>query len=136
MAIRLRSSSREQATEERIDEELSYLVTHITNEISWHMRENELTRADLASRLGVSPGRVSQILSGSENLTLRTIASLTTALDARLELALQPLESGAEDEAADGTDDFLDADEPVSESSRPRERSDRLWETSRVRGRR
>jgi transcriptional regulator with XRE-family HTH domain len=136
MAIRLRSSSRERATEERIDEELSYLVTHVTNEISWHMREHELTRADLASRMGVSPGRVSQILSGSENLTLRTIASLTTALDARLDMALQPLEPGAADDAADGTDDFVDADDLVSETSRPPERSRRLWEASRVRARR
>ncbi|MGH3201158.1 MAG: helix-turn-helix domain-containing protein [Streptosporangiaceae bacterium] len=35
------------------------------------MRERGLTRADLAARMGVSPGRVSQILGGGENLTLR-----------------------------------------------------------------
>jgi transcriptional regulator with XRE-family HTH domain len=131
MAIRLRSSSRRQATEDRIDEELSYLVTHITNEISWHMHEHELTRADLASRMGVSPGRVSQILSGSENLTLRTIASLTTALDARIEMTLEPLEpvSGDNNTVEDAVVDDADF---ASEASRRPEPSDSLWESSRT----
>jgi transcriptional regulator with XRE-family HTH domain len=90
MARRLGDSSHQQATEERIDDELSRLITQLTNEITWQLTERGLTRADLASRLGVSPGRVSQILSGGENLTLRTLASLATALDARFELELTP----------------------------------------------
>jgi transcriptional regulator with XRE-family HTH domain len=90
MARRLSDSSHQQATEERIDDELSRLITQLTNEITWELTERGLTRADLAGRLGVSPGRVSQILSGGENLTLRTLASLATALDARFELELTP----------------------------------------------
>ena len=46
-------------------------------------------RADLAGRMGVSPGRISQILSGSENLTLRTLAALAVALDGQFELELK-----------------------------------------------
>ncbi len=38
--------------------------------------------------MGVSPGRVSQILGGGENLTLRTLAALSTALDARFDIEL------------------------------------------------
>jgi transcriptional regulator with XRE-family HTH domain len=49
--------------------------------------------------MGVSPGRVSQVLSGGENLTLRTLASLATALDARFELDLRPQAAGAAGEA-------------------------------------
>jgi len=90
MARRLDDSSRQQATEERIDDELSRLITQLTNEITWQLSERGLTRADLATRLGVSPGRVSQILSGGENLTLRTLASLAAALDSRFELELTP----------------------------------------------
>jgi len=82
------------ATEARVDEELSLLVTQLMNEINWHMRERGLTRADLASRMGVSPGRISQVLSGGENLTLRTLASIATALDARFEMDLRPRETG------------------------------------------
>jgi len=82
------------AIEARVDEELSLLVTQLMNEINWHMRERGLTRADLASRMGVSPGRISQVLSGGENLTLRTLASIATALDARFEMDLRPRETG------------------------------------------
>src|SRR6202161_2757207 len=83
-----------QATETQIDEEMLALVTRLTNEINWHMRELGLTRADLAARMGVSPGRVSQILGGGENLTLRTLAALSTALDARFDLELSALKVG------------------------------------------
>ncbi len=82
------------ATETQIDDEMLAIITQVTNEISWHMRERGLTRADLAARMGVSPGRVSQILGGGENLTLRTLAALSTALDARFDLELSPLKAG------------------------------------------
>ena len=81
------------ATEGQIEDELLALVTQLTNEINWYMRERGLTRADLAARMGVSPGRVSQILSGGENLTLRTLAALSTALDSRFNVELSALKS-------------------------------------------
>ena len=82
------------ATEGQIEDALLALVTQLTNEITWYMRERGLTRADLATRMGVSPGRVSQILSGGENLTLRTLAALSTALDARFDVELSALTGG------------------------------------------
>ena len=82
------------ATESQIEDELLALVTQLTNEITWYMRERGLTRADLAARMGVSPGRVSQILGGGENLTLRTLAALSTALDARFDIELSALKGG------------------------------------------
>jgi len=57
------------------------------------MRECGLSRAELASRMGVSPGRISQILGGGENLTLRTLAALATALDARFDFELSSLKT-------------------------------------------
>jgi transcriptional regulator with XRE-family HTH domain len=97
MGLRLGGTSGQEAIEARVDEELSLLVTQLMNEINWHMRERGLTRADLASRMGVSPGRISQVLSGGENLTLRTIASLATALDVRFEMDLRQRETGSAD---------------------------------------
>ena len=94
MGLRLGVTSGQEAIEARVDKELSLLVTQLMNEINWHMRERGLSRADLASRMGVSPGRISQVLSGGENLTLRTLASLATALDARFEMELRPQEAG------------------------------------------
>jgi DNA-binding phage protein len=42
--------------------------------------------------MGVSPGRVSQILSGDENLTLRTLSSVVTALGAEFEVNLHAVD--------------------------------------------
>ena len=79
------------AIEAKVDEEMHGLVTQLTNEITFHMRERGISRADLAARMGVSPGRVSQILGGGENLTLRTLAALAVALDARFDFELNSL---------------------------------------------
>ena len=65
------------------------------------MRARKLTRVDLAGRMGVSPGRVSQILSGGENLTLRTLAGVASALDARFDFELKPRQAAAAPEPSD-----------------------------------
>ena len=88
MGLSLRALSAQKDIEAQVDEELSRLVTQLTNEITVHLREHGLTRAELAGRMGVSPGRISQVLSGGENLTLRTLAALSTALDARFDVQL------------------------------------------------
>jgi transcriptional regulator with XRE-family HTH domain len=96
MSLRLGMPSGRKAIEERVDGELFDLVTRLTNEIDWYMRERKLTRVDLAHRMGVSPGRISQILSGGENLTLRTLAGVAAALDARYDIELKPSPAVAE----------------------------------------
>jgi hypothetical protein len=68
------------------------LARVVTDELSWFMREHKVTRADLAQAMGVSPGRVSQILSGDENLTLRTLSAAVDALGAELEVVLHPVD--------------------------------------------
>jgi transcriptional regulator with XRE-family HTH domain len=103
------ASPAQQASEARIDEEMYRLITQLTNEVNWHMRERGLTRADLAARMGVSPGRVSQILSGGENLTLRTLAALATALDARFDVELSTPKAEGTDTGRD-TADAVDAE--------------------------
>jgi len=82
------------AVETQIDDEMIVFVTKVINEINWYMRQRGLTRAELAERLGVSPGRVSQILSGGENLTSRTLVALSTALDAHFNIELVPTKDG------------------------------------------
>jgi transcriptional regulator with XRE-family HTH domain len=114
MGLRLGVTSGREAIEARVDEELSLLITQLMNEINWHMRERGLTRADLASRMGVSPGRISQVLSGGENLTLRTLASLAAALDARFETELRPQETG------NGTTDATPQPAAAVAAERPR----------------
>jgi transcriptional regulator with XRE-family HTH domain len=75
------------------------LTSGFVDEVTWFMREHKISRADLAHSMGVSPGRVSQILSGEENLTLRTLSSVVNAIGARVELTLRPVEE---------PDEFLD----------------------------
>lgn len=50
------------------------------------MEKHGLRQQDLASRLDVTPGRISQMLSGGENMTLRTLARIGRALDARFDV--------------------------------------------------
>ena len=91
MVFRTGASPDHRAVETQIDDEMTAFITKVINEVTWYMRQRGLTRAELAERLGVSPGRVSQILSGGENLTLRTLAALSTALDARFSIELRPV---------------------------------------------
>lgn len=94
MVFRTGASPDHRAVETQIDDEMIAFVTQVINEINWHMRERGLTRAELAERMGVSPGRVSQILGGGENLTSRTLVALSTALDARFNIELSPVKGG------------------------------------------
>jgi DNA-binding Xre family transcriptional regulator len=73
----------------------SDLARSIVDELSWYMSQHKVSRADLAQSMGVSPGRVSQILSGDENLTLRTLSSVCAALGADFGLTLRPASDGA-----------------------------------------
>jgi transcriptional regulator with XRE-family HTH domain len=77
-------------------DESGELCRLVVDEVTWFMRENKVSRADLAHTMGVSPGRVSQILSGEENLTLRTLSAVVDALGARLEVTLRPLDEQEE----------------------------------------
>ncbi len=68
------------------------LFRHIVDEVTWYMRQHKVSRADLAQSMNVSPGRISQILSGEENLTLRTLGGVVTALGAEVEFTLRPMD--------------------------------------------
>jgi len=71
------------------------LVRAFVDEVTWFMSENKISRADLAQLMGVSPGRVSQILSADENLTLRTLSAVATALGVEIEMALRAIDGEA-----------------------------------------
>ena len=71
------------------------LVRAFVDEVTWFMTENKISRAELAQLMGVSPGRVSQILSGDENLTLRTLSSVAAALGTEIEVALRAIDGEA-----------------------------------------
>ncbi len=57
------------------------LILQVTEHICGVMKQEKMSRQQLAEKLGVSRGRVSQMLDGNCNLTLRSIADIYTALD-------------------------------------------------------
>ena len=89
------------------------LVRVFVDEVTWFMSENKISRADLAQSMGVCPGRVSQILSGDENLTLRTLSSVVAALG--LPAAWKPLRHPSE-LAAGGTSSASRSRQPNTSS--------------------
>jgi transcriptional regulator with XRE-family HTH domain len=74
------------------DEQWGDVPRQVTNEVVWYMRQHRITRVQLAKTMGITPGRVSQILSGDENLTLRTLGAVVTALGARIDVQVSPID--------------------------------------------
>lgn len=60
------------------------LILEVTEAISMVMQEEDITKAQLAIRMGRTKGFITQILSGSRNLTLRTLAAVADALEYRV----------------------------------------------------
>jgi transcriptional regulator with XRE-family HTH domain len=74
------------------------------------MREQGITQAELASRLGTSAAYVSKVLNGSPNMTLKSLVTVAHALGLRWRRpALRPLDS----------DEFADDPPAVPATTRP-----------------
>jgi len=61
--------------------ERDHLSNQVVDGVGNFMRSRGISQQELAARMGVSEGRVSQILSGDQNLTLKTLAGLAAALE-------------------------------------------------------
>ncbi|MER6073631.1 helix-turn-helix transcriptional regulator [Streptomyces sp. NPDC001817] len=72
------------------------------------------TRSDLAAAMGVSPGRVSQIMSGDANLTVRTLAAVAEALDADVQITFCPRGQSTDTKARRST-----GSSPIQSSGHP-----------------
>jgi len=62
------------------------LILDVASLIHATMKKNGVTQTQLAVKVGVSKGRISQYLGGEKNLRLRTIADIFTALDCKLQV--------------------------------------------------
>lgn len=65
------------------------LVAEAAELIARLMAEQNVSKADLARRLNKSRSWVTQLLSGKANMTVRTLADVTHALDAEVKLSAQ-----------------------------------------------
>lgn len=61
-----------------------------TERIWNRLEELNLSQAEFARRLNVTPARVTKILDGTTNFTFRTAAAISSALDMDFEAALVP----------------------------------------------
>jgi transcriptional regulator with XRE-family HTH domain len=64
------------------------LITQVTEAIWKEMEDAGVSKTELSSRMGTSKGYISQILSGSRNMTLRTLADICFALNRRADISL------------------------------------------------
>jgi transcriptional regulator with XRE-family HTH domain len=64
------------------------LIVEVTEALARAMNQRKITKAQLAEKLGCSRARVTQVLGGGKNLTLRTLADFMLALDFDIEIDL------------------------------------------------
>lgn len=88
-------AERLERTRQEPEYEFELLLLELGDRIAALMDELDISRADLARRLGVSRARVTQLLRGSDNLTLRTLVLVSGALDSQLVLAIEPKQKSA-----------------------------------------
>ena len=60
---------------------LTQLQNHLYRELTAYMEKNELSKKQLAEKLGVSPSYISQVLNGRFNFTVLKLVELSLAID-------------------------------------------------------
>lgn len=65
------------------------LIVKTTEEIYAMLERQGISRAQLAERLEKSAAYVSQLLGGSRNMTLRTLADIAFALDGKVKIEIE-----------------------------------------------
>ncbi len=71
------------------DYEFTKVAIDVGEQIVARMEERGMTQADLARKMGVSRARISQILRGNDNLTLKSIVAVAIGLDSRVDVQLK-----------------------------------------------
>jgi transcriptional regulator with XRE-family HTH domain len=66
-------------------------IIEVTDFIISQMKRRGISRKQLAEKLDRSKGRVSQMLDGESNLTLRTLSDIFAAMDLKPVVTVQPL---------------------------------------------
>jgi predicted transcriptional regulator len=89
-------TQRQEASDaDRRDYERERLILWTTELLADLMSKSNVTKADLARKLGTSRAYVTQLLSGSRNVTLNTLADAAWALGQRASVRMEPMQQGA-----------------------------------------
>ena len=68
--------------------EFDLLAIDVGERIVERMEDLGMTRTELAAAVGVSKARISQILGGHDNLTLKSLVAVAVGLESRIEVCL------------------------------------------------
>lgn len=80
-----------QDPEVRLAFEQEWLLQEFLSQLEDHMKSHDITRSDLARRMGTSPAFVTQAMREGNNLTMHTMVQMAHAAGLRICLALAPL---------------------------------------------
>lgn len=69
------------------------LILEVTEAVWQALEDTQLTKKDLANRIGCSTTDVTQFLNGSRNMTLRNLVRIAAALGRKVELRLSKTEA-------------------------------------------
>lgn len=69
---------------------LEKILIQLGEDICRLMRDQQISRADVAKRLGVSRAYVTRVLNGNPNLTIKTLLKLSDALGHELAIRFAP----------------------------------------------
>lgn len=90
----MNTSKNERISEEQLAEYWYAFMHSLLNEVTAVYRKREdLEQKDIAVRLGRDPASISRWMSGRQNMTVRTINNIARAMDCRLRVSLDDLET-------------------------------------------
>ena len=69
--------------QEKFEDARAELIANLTEEIELLLERKNISRKELAEEIGKTPGYVSQLLSGSRNMTLATFADICLGMSMR-----------------------------------------------------
>jgi transcriptional regulator with XRE-family HTH domain len=69
---------------------LEKILIQLGEDICRLMQDQQISRADVAERLGVSRAYVTRVLNGNPNLTIKTLLKLSDALGRELAISFAP----------------------------------------------
>ena len=78
-----------------IEGEAEYRKLMIVEELLRLMKEQGISRSELAKRMGVQPSRITSMMSGSNNFTIETLVRAGRAVGADIELHFVPMKKPA-----------------------------------------
>lgn len=102
-------------------------IVELTEDLSRRMKQQKISRAELARRMGTSRAYITKLLSGDANFTLQTMVKLALAVGGVLHLHISDKDvvtrwqdrpvGGLQEETDEG-----DAEESAAEEAEPRQR--------------